>query len=387
MTNSIAHADFNNKVACNSPADAVQHIQRLFNRGESQNALTLAQDAVSVWPEDQTLLLVSSRLANRLGRPSVALNLLERAAKRGNELATQESRAIINANAPFWHFRMMNDELRNHAYDYALRQTIDSDTVVLDIGCGAGLLSMMAARAGAKHIYACEVSELMTEQARKIIEENGFATKISLINKLSNQLQVGVDLPEKADVIVAEVFDTGLLGEHAIRTFDHAREHLLKPGGVILPPRASIQAVLLESDVLHREVVTTECCGFKVDALNSLSPSYFQARIDAYPHRILSEEKTVSNYDFSRQEDVTSNRPIEFHATSAGVCHGVCFWFTLDFGPHNTLCTGPTDPWNCWMQAMSMFETPITLAADQKLKVKVEQTNSYIHFSPPKIVS
>jgi protein arginine N-methyltransferase 1 len=51
---------------------------------------------------------------------------------------------------------------------------------VLDVGCGTGILSMFSAQAGAKHVYAVDCSSII-EQAKQIIEINGFADKITLI--------------------------------------------------------------------------------------------------------------------------------------------------------------------------------------------------------------
>lgn len=121
-----------------------------------------------------------------------------------------------------------------------------------------------------------------------------------------------------------QVFDTVLLGEEALRTFEHARAHLLKPSGVILPARASVQAVLIESALLQNEAVTTRCCGFDAIQTNELSASYFQARLDAIPHKKISEVKTIFDFDFSQSIE-NQMKQVEFEITETGLCHGDCF--------------------------------------------------------------
>ena len=70
----------------------------------------------------------------------------------------------------------------------------------------------------------------MAECAKKIIEKNGFADKIKLIYKRSTKLTVGEggDLLKQANILVTEVFDTELIGEGALSTFQHAQDFLLE---------------------------------------------------------------------------------------------------------------------------------------------------------------
>ena len=58
-------------------------------------------------------------------------------------------RELYTSQVRPWHFRMMNDTARSRAYDAAIRRAAQTDHAVLEIGTGSGLLSMMAARAGA----------------------------------------------------------------------------------------------------------------------------------------------------------------------------------------------------------------------------------------------
>lgn len=74
---------------------------------------------------------------------------------------------------------------------------------MLDIGCGTGLLSLQAARAGAEHVYACEMFKGWAEIARKNVTENGFDDVITVINKHSSSLVVkSVAHPDDYGLIV-----------------------------------------------------------------------------------------------------------------------------------------------------------------------------------------
>ena len=90
-----------------------------------------------------------------------------------------------------WHFPMMNDRPRNEAFDEAIRSVVESGDLVLDIGAGSGLLSMMAARAGAQKVVACELVEDLAMMARDITAANGFEGQINIVHSESQALKVG----------------------------------------------------------------------------------------------------------------------------------------------------------------------------------------------------
>ena len=51
---------------------------------------------------------------------------------------------------------MLKDQIRTNAYKdaFMMNEHLIRGKVVLDVGCGTGILSMFAARAGAKKVYA-----------------------------------------------------------------------------------------------------------------------------------------------------------------------------------------------------------------------------------------
>jgi hypothetical protein len=80
------------------------------------------------------------------------------------------------------HEEMLKDEVRTKTYEMAIMQNkyLFKDKIILDVGCGTGILSMFAAQAGAKHVYAVDCSSI-ADQARQIVQLNGFADTITVI--------------------------------------------------------------------------------------------------------------------------------------------------------------------------------------------------------------
>lgn len=119
------------------------------------------------------------------------------------------------------------------------------DKVVLDIGCGTGILSVFAARAGAKHVYAIDNAEVALF-ARQIVKENGLEGKITVIKGKMEE----VDLPFKEgeiDIIVSEWMGYFLLYESMLDCVLWARDkYLNKETGKMLPDRASLYVAAIE---------------------------------------------------------------------------------------------------------------------------------------------
>lgn len=133
---------------------------------------------------------------------------------------------------------MLHDSERNRLYYDGLRSAVrllrskGEPVHVLDIGTGTGLLSMMAAALGADSVTAVEEFKPMAACAKEVMALNGFADKIRLIRKRSTEVEVGEgkDMRRRANLLVTEVFDTELIGEGAVGTYNHAHKHLLTVG-------------------------------------------------------------------------------------------------------------------------------------------------------------
>ena len=118
--------------------------------------------------------------------------------------------------------RMIADEVRMSAYEAAIRATVRPGSVVLDIGAGTGIMSLLACRAGARKLYAVEVGDA-SGVAGEIARANGLADRIELVQAKSTD----ITLPERADVIVSDLRGVlPLLQHHIPSILDARRRHL-----------------------------------------------------------------------------------------------------------------------------------------------------------------
>jgi len=126
---------------------------------------------------------------------------------------------------PIEHARMLHDDRRTRDFIAALTAAVRPGDVVLDIGTGSGVLAVALARTGAKRVYAVEASDIAAVAAR-VFEANGVADRATLVPGWSRQ----IELPERADLLVAEIIGNEPLEEEILETTLDARGRLLKPG-------------------------------------------------------------------------------------------------------------------------------------------------------------
>merc|ERR1719401_2575532 len=107
--------------------------------------------------------------------------------------------------------------------------------VVLDVGAGTCILSMLAASAGARTVYAVEATD-MAQRARRIVQANGWD---KVIRVLQGKVET-IKLPEKVDVIVSEWMGYFLLRESMLDSVLAARDMFLKPGGAMFQSHATL---------------------------------------------------------------------------------------------------------------------------------------------------
>ena len=143
-------------------------------------------------------------------------------ADEGNDQAYIESYGEIGVHA-----LMLQDAARCAWYEAELMRvcTHVKEAVVLDVGCGTGLLSLFAARAGAKKVYAVESNARMASLARRIVSDNGLSSVIEVLHARVEDVVLPV---AHVDVIVSEWMGFYLLHESMLDSVLSARDRFLK---------------------------------------------------------------------------------------------------------------------------------------------------------------
>ncbi|MCA1613494.1 MAG: 50S ribosomal protein L11 methyltransferase [Acidobacteria bacterium] len=288
---------------------------------------------------------------------------------------------------PRWHFEMLNDEQRNKAFERALAEVVTPDSRVLDIGSGTGLLAMMAARAGAGETVSCEMVAPLAELAREVVARNGFAGKIQIMSKKSTDLAVGRDMPWRANLLVTETVDCGLLGEGIVPSINHARANLLTEDALIIPRSAAVHAMLVESRRLRGLNCVGRSAGFDLGLMRQYStPHYFPVRLAAFEYEALTAPFEVFRFDFAGGVILPSRQTISVPAARAGTCHAIVFWFDMQLDEEVSISNRPGSTTH-WEQAVQCLEHEVAVGAGEVLQMEAGHDCCTVIFGQPTNVS
>jgi predicted RNA methylase len=301
---------------------------------------------------------------------------------------TEEEQYFSSYGTIETHELMLKDKVRTETYLRAIQTNADhfKDKIVLDVGCGTGVLSMFAVKYGhARKVYAVEASNI-SHMASQLVERNNMQGKIQVIHGLMEN----VVLPEKVDVIISEWMGFYLLHESMLDSVLVARDKWLKDGGIMFPSRANIYACPCSMDYLFQEKVHywENVYGLDFSIISSieaeklLSKPYISA---------IKADQLLSDRVLIKEIDIKTVRKEELHhiftqttflTTREAIMQGICIWFDVVFTGSNELIvldTAPGLPDTHWKQTIILlpehFQIQPGLEIPASIEISIDSSN------------
>ena len=235
------------------------------------------------------------------------------------------------------HRHYLQDQIRLTAFRRAIQELVAPGSVVVDLGSGTGILGLLACEAGAKRVYSIEETGLI-ELAREIAQANGYADRIQFIKEFSTR----VELPEPADVILADQighfgFEAGLFDY-----FSDARRRFLKTGGVTIPQRLTFCVAPVEHQPLWEQIDfwNQPSMGMNVNPARALAAN------TGYPVKLKPEQLLgPSDESLTVDPSISGPHPLQVRCTlpinRTGTLHGLGCWFVAQLSPSVTMSNSP----------------------------------------------
>ncbi|KRG89088.1 hypothetical protein GLYMA_20G000400v4 [Glycine max] len=290
------------------------------------------------------------------------------------------------------HQEMIKDRVRTDTYRDAImqHQSFIAGKVVVDVGCGTGILSIFCAQAGAKRVYAIDASDIALQD---------------------------VEINEEVDVIISEWMGYMLLYESMLGSVINARDRWLKPGGLILPSSSTLYMAPVTHTDRYSDSVDfwRNVYGIDMSAMVSLAKqcAFEEPSVETitgenvltWPHVV----KYIDSYSVTIQELESVTAKFKFNSMMRAPLHGFAFWFDVEFNGHAipstnyhsttsfvdnhqmngsqrkrrtnpnealVLSTAPEDPPTHWQQTLIYFYDPIELEQDQLIEGLVTLSQS-----------
>ena len=203
------------------------------------------------------------------------------------------------------------DEKRIISFRKAIRQKIKRNDVVLDLGTGSGILAAMAAKAGARKVFAIEYDPFVADIAKNIFRKNDLHNTVTVLKHDARKLSFKGKIAFNA--ILAEMLTTGMVDEHQVAAINnlHLRK-LIDDSTVFIPERQETYAALAHT--------TYSLYGLKTPMILHLWRWHNWRKLSL---KKITRPILLNSVDFRKTNPDKFNSIIEFTALSSGEINAI----------------------------------------------------------------
>jgi len=279
----------------------------------------------------------------------------------------------VNSYAHFGiHEEMLKDEVRMKAYRNAIvnNKHLFRDKVVLDVGCGTGIMSLFAAKSGAKKVIGVDNSDI-AHQAKRIVEDNKLSDVIVILKGKIEEIELPVD---KVDVIISEWMGYCLLYESMLQTVIFARDKWLRPDGVILPDKATLNLTAIEDSEYKEDKINfwDNVYGFNMSSIKKMAMQ--EPLVDIVePNQVMAGTCRLLTIDINtvKEEDLDFKTPFRLVALRDDFCHAFVASFDIEFTKcHKNIffSTGPHASYTHWKQTVFYMSDVLSMKKGEEIR-------------------
>ncbi len=266
------------------------------------------------------------------------------------------------------HYGYLSDRVKLKAYESALNQTVKPGDTVLDLGCGSGLLGLMALRAGAGKVLFVEEGEVI-EAARRAVADAGFGDKAEYFQGNSFE----IELPEPADLIVSDHvgyfgFDYGVVG-----LLSDAKKRFLKPGGVVIPAAVDLHLAPVESDDCRNLVAQWQDGSVPADfEWLGASAANSKHSVNLSTGDPLAASSVLDTLKLGQEAAAFMSWSVEFRCERDGMLDGLAGWFDCQLVEGTRMTNSPVAAESLDRpQAFLPIDTPVPVKTGDIVKATV----------------
>jgi SAM-dependent methyltransferase len=264
------------------------------------------------------------------------------------------------------HQIMLEDSVRTRSYERAIQVVVKPGHRVLDFGCGTGILSFFASRAGAKIVHAVDRSGF-TKVAKAIARKNGFH---NIIFHHCEGDKLALDEP--VDVIVSEWMGTFLFSEWMLPSLIRLRDRYLADGGVMVPEKIFLRAGLVCDDTLHNKLSFFRQKPYGIDfSLIEDWPFYQPFPIQFSGSQILPARADLGDVNLHTckgEPDLLEGTVV---ADRNAPIYGLCGWFDVQLTGEMGFETGPEAPATHWKQLFFPLRKPFEVKEGNEIRIRI----------------
>ncbi len=286
--------------------------------------------------------------------------------KKGDSPPVTEFHNRMSYRDVAMHKVMLQDVVRTDAYQRAIEEVVSPGSSVLDFGCGTGILSIFAARAGAEKVIAVDRSPFIGK-AQEIALANGFPN----IEFYHDDHQ-SLELAEKVDLIVSEWMGHCLFYEAMLEPLIAVRDRFLGEKGVMIPAEVSLHAGLVCDRELLEDLSFLRDKPYDVD-FSAISAAPFRQSdlVTLQPESILKSIAHLGSMDMhtiKRADDprVFSGR---VYPSRKSEIFALCGWFSSRLCEGVGFGTGPGDLPTHWDQILFPLPEPFAVDPSRELTI------------------